>query len=533
MNQEGYFMDSEDEDTYTEHSSMDKEDFYTVPSEIYNKHMALRISTAPARPFTDIEEFRRSSNFLELQHAVICASQLVQRSDNKYDLDSEDGQRACKIFLHQLEKLCDAFEVETESRDYRNEFSNAYRVLYTENSLCYLTEILDSAQEAFPYLWVNGQRYVFCETVLDAGSQIFNYFCKVQHILREIYYRACEETLPGTAAQIISDIKKALKEFDVYWVDFEKYYVKELMSIEEDARKCITDAIEIEKKMVMLEIREKAKGRLVLDCDEYNELREKLVKIIGKINSVANVEGKGRDDLGVNILISAEGLSRRMSSVQSKAVVSLSEKIRQSFNNLRHLFRKYENNIEIVDPQLKNNLDLVEALVKFESNWEKGKTYFLNPKRCGQLIHFSQLIEKTAQKYPTFREQLECRDAELFLSVPALLVLVCLENNDKGLCKRFYSPMYDEADMMGIVLKRLKRGYTLGKLAASSGSEYYELVEMAVLGIPISKQFRTSIISPKFDNLDSTIKKIKTLATELHRYRPAEWNRFLDITLVS
>jgi hypothetical protein len=47
--------------------------------------------------------------------------------------------------------------------------------------------------------------------------------------------------------------------------------------------------------------------------------------------------------------------------------------------NIRVLFRKYEENIEGVDPQLKNNADLVAALVEFESSWEKGKSYFINP----------------------------------------------------------------------------------------------------------------------------------------------------------
>jgi len=39
---------------------------------------------------------------------------------------------------------------------------------------------------------------------------------------------------------------------------------------------------------------------------------------------------------------------------------------------MRHLFRKYDENIEIVDPQLKNNPELVDSLYIFESTWEKG-----------------------------------------------------------------------------------------------------------------------------------------------------------------
>jgi hypothetical protein len=82
----------EDSDEYIEQSSSDKEDLM-LPDELSSKHMALRASTAPARPLTDIEEFRRSSDFLLLEHTVACSSYLIQRQDQKYDLDSEEGQR--------------------------------------------------------------------------------------------------------------------------------------------------------------------------------------------------------------------------------------------------------------------------------------------------------------------------------------------------------------------------------------------------------------------------------------------------------
>jgi len=121
----------------------------------------LRASTAPARPLTEIEEFRKTTDFLNLENAVMMADRLKQRSDKKYDLDSEDGQRACKKFLSQTERLCEIFKANCAHRNYRERFSKAYKVLYKEGSLCYLTEILDSAQEGFPYLWVNGEKYVF------------------------------------------------------------------------------------------------------------------------------------------------------------------------------------------------------------------------------------------------------------------------------------------------------------------------------------------------------------------------------------
>ena len=45
---------------------------------------------------------------------------LKQRSDEKYDLDSDDGQRACKRFLSQVERLCDVFKSSCAPRNYRD-----------------------------------------------------------------------------------------------------------------------------------------------------------------------------------------------------------------------------------------------------------------------------------------------------------------------------------------------------------------------------------------------------------------------------
>ncbi len=38
-------------------------------------------------------------------------------------------------------------KIKTAGREYRKGFSRAYKYLYKEGYLCYLTEILDSAQE--------------------------------------------------------------------------------------------------------------------------------------------------------------------------------------------------------------------------------------------------------------------------------------------------------------------------------------------------------------------------------------------------
>ena len=89
-----------------------------------------------------------------------------------------------------------------------------------------------------------------------------------------------------------------------------------------------------------------------------------------------------RDDLTNDILMAAEGIFRRVSPHQSKAVRALAERIKKTFADFRTLLKKYEQNIEVVDPQLKNNVELVEILVEFENTWTQGLTYFMDSKKC-------------------------------------------------------------------------------------------------------------------------------------------------------
>ncbi len=107
------------------------------------------------------------------------------------------------------------------------------------------------------------------------------------------------------------------------------------MLIESDARRFVTQAIEIEKEITSAEVRERAKGKIMVECEGYNKNRQKLVELINQINSVSNPEGKGRDDLHVDILYHAEGICRRICVSQSKAVRRLAEQIRKSFMSIR------------------------------------------------------------------------------------------------------------------------------------------------------------------------------------------------------
>jgi len=183
-----------------------------------------RAKTAPARPLIEIEELRGSKQFVNLEAAAVAGSQLVQRPDGKFDVDSPEGQKNCKTFLQELEKLFASYKVPHAKRNYRDKFSQAYKVLYQEGELCYLTEILDSAQEGFPFLWVNSEKYIFSTNVLNSAKELFTSFGKIKHVLSNTYNRICEENALADVKQIVTELRFNLFNFDKLWARFERVF---------------------------------------------------------------------------------------------------------------------------------------------------------------------------------------------------------------------------------------------------------------------------------------------------------------------
>ena len=295
------------------------------------------------------------------------------------------------------------------------------------------------------------------------------------------------------------------------------------MFIESNARKPIMKAIQIEKNITEYENKERNKGKIILDSEEYNKLRGKFVEICGKINSVANCDGKGRDDLTIDILIAAEQASRKVTCIQSNAVRKLADQIKKSFVSLRNLMQKYEKNIEAVDPQLKNNSDLVELLMDFESSWEKGKDYFIKASTLNDLISFSQLIEGMAEKYESVRNQIDTMETDLFMSLPKVLILKCIDEHNYSLLK-YFNPSLDYSE--GEKLEELQQLYDT--IECESGEyDCYNYLEEALLEVSHATELAPSIIiyANKF------IQLTKIVSMGIQRFNASEWNSFLMTSL--
>ena len=90
------------------------------------------------------------------------------------------------------------------------------------------------------------------------------------------------------------------------------------MVIETDARRYIVDSIATSKEILLIEHKNRPKSLASLNLlPNYVRLKAKLIAHICEINSIANTQGKGRDDFTIDVLKAAEELCLKHSLPKS------------------------------------------------------------------------------------------------------------------------------------------------------------------------------------------------------------------------
>lgn len=209
----------------------------------------------------------------------------------------------------------------------------------------------------------------------------------------------------------------------------------------------------------------------------------------------------------------------------------MAENIKKSFNKIREILRKYEKNLDAIDPQLKNNSDLVDILIFYETSWEKGKHYLLNSEKYSQLLYFSQLIEILCDKYKEIEEILECRDPSIFIWLPSIIIIKSLENDDKGICKEFNPNMFNDSDESGKLYSYIKSFKENLDNVIKDPYLSYNLLEKSILFEDDSNTCRGLELYIQKYLIDEFEKNIKILSMQLQRIKPTEWNYFFDLAM--
>ena len=175
--------------------------------------------------FFEVKLFLQSSWFSQLQESIKMYDELIVKegTDNKFDIESEAGQKACAEFLKSVQRLTQSVCISYTDRSYVEKFSKAYKILYSEDNTVYLPEIYDSAQEGYSYLWVNGEKYVFSDDVLKYGKKLKETFWNFKRELQNfetLFKYNIRSNIDFREARV--ELNEYLEDFDQTWAQYEK-----------------------------------------------------------------------------------------------------------------------------------------------------------------------------------------------------------------------------------------------------------------------------------------------------------------------
>lgn len=515
---------------------------HTITTSLFNntcyniKHLS---NSMMLIPYNKLNRFKQTSQYklLEVCFYLNIKLNLFKSSHNKYDFESENAVNICKELFSQIEQLYTSFNITMSPRTYRNKFTQTYLSLYEDNTYGYFTEILDNAQEAIPYLVVNGEKFIFSKAVIEHGHQLITAFTSLLQSINDIITISYEEVSYDSINDLVNDVISNLINFDKKWVIYEEKYINGLIYIDKVSRRYIYQCIQIEKEMKAMEVKASIKGKInIINDKQYNKLRERYVKALNEINKIANINGKGRDDLTIDILLQSETVLQTVSEIKSKGMRKLATKIKSIFNSFRTLFMKYNSDIDSVDPQLANNKELVELLYEFECLWEKGKNYFINKINYKHLLLFNQIVEIIGEKYPQeqIRNLIEQSDPIIFVTIPAVLILRAVDSGNCEIIQQYIPDLLDECEENGKMFKCISNDVKEVYMKTKDSYVGYNLFERFILFEGTWKEKEAMKCIEKYIDKERLVefkKMIKMLSMNMQRFKPQEWNELFQLAM--
>lgn len=490
------------------------------------------------------------------------------------DLKSHCGREACALFLNKVGAAAEALKIQHASRSYRLRFTVNYRVLFKVEDRSYRLDVLNASIEQHAGVWLNGEKFDFSADVKTCAQALMDCWKQVMSMTKLI--GSGEKPAPTHAA-----FKALLQSFDESWIVLEQKYITELIQIEEQARRLIVDAIQYEKALQHLESDNKMN---LLLSTEYREAREKLIRSISKLNSVANSERKGRSDLSADILDDAHILLHRCtaegsiplesSSCQCTSEVCLgsgegrilrtpesletaqclANDVIESYWHVRYCLSAVSSCLERVDPDLRRNADLVHRLVDWEESWEIGRAYVQNRDMLRAICGVVGYLRQAADWEPALARMIITCDVGFCLCLPRLCVLLFLGDpaGHTHLLGRFLpqhfgtspacssssseaqNPWDDELDL---IIRKYNESCQFLASHLPQGEKDLAvqqfLVRWAVVGPNCEdflRDFDPALRSPNCP-VESMVRCIEKCSITLQRHCPEDWNQFMAVVV--
>jgi len=465
------------------------------------------------------------------------------------DVRSEAGYTACAVFLTNIDKAAQTLSVDIAPRGYRSQFSANYRALFPDTARHYRVDVLEASIDQHSAIWVNGEKFELSAEAVNHAEALQQAWSDLAALLDR--WHAARVAAPDShrnsappGGPTRAELLTVFVALDTAWAQFEFKYISELIAIEEQARQLIVKAVRYDR-----ELRSSGKG-----TPQYKEVERNLVKCLAHLNSVANFKGKGRDDLGCDILDSAVSVMQRCKKGHTNAPIRgaareaaqvLASDVLAAFDAMRNYLFEVSKCMERVDPHLCNNVGLVARLVDWEESWEIGSRFVLDVAMFEAVCDLVAEVKAAQELAPALTTMCEDCDVELFLVLPRVVLLCFLADSANKraevvkslLPHRFgitgegalpgkldpeFKALFEQFNQAVRVLENTR----VATPAASKGAAWELLVKRAVLGGGDVRNLygERSLATQKV--VEDLMREVERWSLELQRHCPEDWNQF-------
>eukprot|EP00933_Yihiella_yeosuensis_P013507 TRINITY_DN12483_c0_g1_i2.p1 TRINITY_DN12483_c0_g1~~TRINITY_DN12483_c0_g1_i2.p1 ORF type:complete len:545 (+),score=87.39 TRINITY_DN12483_c0_g1_i2:99-1733(+) len=365
----------------------------------------------------------------EVSRFVNLHRDLIGDADGQYVDTAKVCFNSVARFLKGLEQVAETMQLQPAARTYRQEFTANYRALLPDEARNYRVEILEASFKQQAETWVNREKMTFSEEAMSLAGKLKDSWEMLGKVLDR--WHASKQQRDASILPSRGELKSAFRGIDVNWAAFEQTYISELIAFERRAKQLLVDAVESEKRLHELEQTYYGETEASRALDDYESEQRYLLVCIARLNLVANVNAKGRDDFSVEVLQDAvrtlQGCMRAEEKGQSgnymDAAKMLSTEVVEAFVSMRLYLWRISSALDQADPHLCNNIGLVEKLIDFEGAWEVGALYLKSSQLLTGLCDLVSEIRCALRNSSAFMEMCQNLDAEWFLVLPRFILL--------------------------------------------------------------------------------------------------------------
>lgn len=382
---------------------------------------------------------------------------------------SHDGMT---YFLQRLDWAMNMLNIVMAPRTYRTQFTVNYKALFPTEQRLFRADVLEAAVRQYTYIWVNGEQFHFADVVVTRSAELNDAWTKLMDVIQT------SRTSPPNP-DVVYEI---LSKLDTTWSSFEEVYISELIRIEEQSRSLVSSMVETERR---------------LRREPCHDLEECFISQINKLNSVANRNRIGRQDLSIEILDRAKA----MQADEDPFTRWMATEVTRTYANVRKYARKVSHCIERLDPHLQNNAGLSNVLEYWEEAWERAKRYIYNKESYEALKKLSEFL-KNCMENQEFGENLVEHSADALLMMQKLVVFQCIRERDVAVLLNEFLPKE--------VVQELR--------------DFSKEIPAGSLEMP-----SLLVVDKIMENEDPVIRDISEWSFKIQRASAASWNDLLSV----